>query len=54
MGAFMIWTHKLKGIEFIDQFRPLGCTQREEALPAVTIQAGEHWIGLSCPPILVS
>ncbi|KAG8946326.1 hypothetical protein FRC03_001424 [Tulasnella sp. 419] len=43
-GSFMIWTHKLKGIEFSDAFTPSNAPRRYSAKPAVTVHAGEQWI----------
>ncbi|KAI9368655.1 hypothetical protein BJX61DRAFT_550263 [Aspergillus egyptiacus] len=42
-GAFSIWTHNLKGIEWHDSFVPRGAPAEVGGLPAVTLQAGEQW-----------
>ncbi|OJJ08593.1 hypothetical protein ASPVEDRAFT_47727 [Aspergillus versicolor CBS 583.65] len=41
-GAFSIWTHNMKGIEWHDSFVPLGAPDTD-SIPAVTLQAGEQW-----------
>jgi hypothetical protein len=43
-GAFSIWTHNMKGIEWHDSFVPLGAPDTD-SVPAVTLQAGEQWSG---------
>ncbi|KAE8371861.1 hypothetical protein BDV26DRAFT_298399 [Aspergillus bertholletiae] len=42
-GAFGIWTHNMKGIEFHDSFTPQGAPADAHGMPAVTLQAGEQW-----------
>ncbi|KOC15294.1 FAD binding domain protein [Aspergillus flavus AF70] len=42
-GAFGIWTHNLKGIEFQSSFTPQGAPPDSSGIPAVTLQAGEQW-----------
>ncbi|KAE8160751.1 hypothetical protein BDV40DRAFT_313563 [Aspergillus tamarii] len=42
-GAFGIWTHNLKGIEFHDSFASQGAPVDTPGVPAVTLQAGEQW-----------
>ncbi|CAI7619960.1 unnamed protein product [Penicillium pancosmium] len=42
-GAFSIWTHNLKGIEWHDSFVPQGAPVDASGMPAVTLQAGEQW-----------
>ncbi|KAK5788537.1 hypothetical protein VI817_009495 [Penicillium citrinum] len=42
-GAFSIWTHNLKGIEWHDSFIPMGAPEDANGVPAVTLQAGEQW-----------
>lgn len=44
-GAFGIWTHNLKGIEFQSSFTPQGAPPDSSGIPAVTLQAGEQWFG---------
>ena len=46
-GAFGIWTHNLKGIEFHDSFASQGAPVDTTGVPAVTLQAGEQWFGKS-------
>jgi hypothetical protein len=45
-GAFSIWTHNLKGIEWHDSFVPWGAPIDTSGVPAVTLQAGEQWFGV--------
>ncbi|KAF7588253.1 hypothetical protein BBP40_005975 [Aspergillus hancockii] len=42
-GAFSIWTHNLKGIEWHDSFVPQAAPADAHGIPAVTLQAGEQW-----------
>ncbi|BCS23428.1 FAD/FMN-containing protein [Aspergillus puulaauensis] len=43
-GAFSIWTHNMKGIEWHDAFIPRGAPDDADiGVPAVTLQAGEQW-----------
>ncbi|KAL2818747.1 hypothetical protein BDW59DRAFT_181875 [Aspergillus cavernicola] len=42
-GAFSIWTHNLKGIEWHDSFVPRGAPADVGGVPAATLQAGEQW-----------
>lgn len=44
-GAFSIWTHNMKGIEWHDSFVPRGAPAEAGGVPAVTLQAGEQWVG---------
>jgi hypothetical protein len=44
-GAFSIWTHNMKGREWHDNFVPNGAPSGTPGLPAVTLQAGEQWLG---------
>lgn len=44
-GAFSIWTHNMKGINWHDSFVPRGAPANAGGVPAVTIQAGEQWLG---------
>lgn len=39
-GSLQIWTHNMKSITWLDDFRPEGCNWRERGQPAVTIGAG--------------
>ncbi|KAH7341890.1 hypothetical protein B0J17DRAFT_765885 [Rhizoctonia solani] len=41
-GAFSIWTHKLRGIDFTDSFVAEGCSG-DQGIPAVTVGAAEQW-----------
>ncbi|KAG8924386.1 hypothetical protein FRC02_010463 [Tulasnella sp. 418] len=43
-GSFMIWTHKLRGIELINAFVPTDAPSDYSAQPAVTVQAGVQWV----------
>jgi FAD/FMN-containing dehydrogenase len=42
-GSLLIWTHRLRGIELHDSFRPLGAPANGQPVPAVTIGAGCLW-----------
>lgn len=44
-GSFSIWTHNLKGREWTDTFVAEGAPQGTEGVSAVTLQAGEQWVG---------
>lgn len=44
-GAFTIWTHNIKGREWYDAFVPKGSPNDTKGIPAVTLQAGEQWLG---------
>lgn len=44
-GAISIWTHNMKGIEWHDLFVPRGAPADAGGVPAVTLQAGEQWLG---------
>lgn len=46
-GAFSIWTHNLKGREWTDNYVVEGSPKGTKGVPAVTLQAGEQWIGMS-------
>jgi hypothetical protein len=45
-GAFAVWTHNLKGREWHDSFVPKNAPHGTIGIPAVTLQAGEQWLGL--------
>ncbi|KAA8650336.1 hypothetical protein EYZ11_000705 [Aspergillus tanneri] len=42
-GAFGIWTHKMKGIEWHRSFVPHGAPADVDGIPAATLQPGEQW-----------
>lgn len=44
-GAFSIWTHNLKGREWTDNYIVKGAPANSKGVPAVTLRAGEQWIG---------
>jgi hypothetical protein len=44
-GSFLIWTHNLKGRLFVDDFVPRNAPNGTGGIPAVTLQAGEQWLG---------
>jgi len=44
-GAFSIWTHNLKGREWLKSFVPKGAPSGTPGTQAVTLQAGEQWLG---------
>lgn len=44
-GAFAIWTHNLKGRKFVEKFVPMNAPKGTVGGPAVTLQAGEQWLG---------
>lgn len=50
-GAFSIWTHNMKGIEWHDSFAPRGAPADADRVSAVTLQAGEQWIGELIPSV---
>lgn len=45
-GSFSIWTHNLKGREWHDSFKAKGAPSDSVGVPAVTLQAGEQWLGM--------
>jgi hypothetical protein len=44
-GSFAIWTHNLKGREWLKSFIPENAPSHSVGVPAVTLQAGEQWFG---------
>jgi hypothetical protein len=42
--SLLIWTRKMKKIELLDNFTPLGCEGTQEPQHAVTIEAGAMWM----------
>ena len=44
-GALSIWTHNLKGREWHDSFVVKSAPHGTGGIPAVTLQAGEQWLG---------
>lgn len=46
-GAFSIWTHNLKGREWTDSYVVEGAPKGTKGVSAVTLQAGEQWIGIA-------
>lgn len=45
-GSFSIWTHQLKGRNWTDSFVASGAPKGIKGIPAVTLQAGEQWLGI--------
>lgn len=48
-GSFSIWTHNLKGKEWHQSFSARGAPKGTPGVPAVTLQAGEQWLGMAEP-----
>ena len=44
-GAFSIWTHQLKGRRWTDNYVVEEAPEGTKGVPAVTLQAGEQWLG---------
>ena len=42
-GSLLVWTHRLRGIELHDAFRPDGAPADAPAVPAVSLGAGTLW-----------
>jgi hypothetical protein len=45
-GSFAIWTHNLKGKEWHSSFVAKGAPEGTPGVKAVTLQAGEQWLGM--------
>jgi hypothetical protein len=45
-GSLSIWTHKLGGMNFTDDFVADGCSG-DKGIPAVTLGAATQWYGTS-------
>ncbi|ETI20394.1 hypothetical protein G647_08429 [Cladophialophora carrionii CBS 160.54] len=43
-GAFSIWTHRLKGRQWTENYVAEGAPEGTKGVPAVTLQAGEQWL----------
>lgn len=41
---FAIWTHNLKGGDWLELFVPKDASEGMEGVPAVTLPAGEQWL----------
>ncbi len=50
-GAFSIWTHNLKGREWTDSFVVEDAPVDIQSVPAVTLRAGEQWLGKLFPDV---
>jgi hypothetical protein len=45
-GSFAIWTYNLKGREWHSEFVPKNAPSNTRGVSAVTLQAGEQWLGM--------
>lgn len=43
-GSFAIWTHNMKGRQWLRSFVPHGAPKSCKGVPAVTLQPGEQWL----------
>ncbi len=42
--SLLIWTHRMRGVTVHDGFRPRGAPAAAEALPALSVRAGNRWL----------